>query len=126
MKRTSDKRKAENEIRWARLVETFGPGDEWTCQFVGFRTAHPEVTISPSHKECWGPIAGHEIIKRSRGGSITDMSNVALLCQYHNDWVEMNPIKANELGLADHARPISKTTQRINALNKKNHPGEAL
>ena len=106
MKPTSDARRAENAVRWERLEEKFGPRDEWVCQFLAHRLSHPEVRVKKDHRECFGPIHGHEILKRSRGGSITDMRNVTLLCQYHNGWVENHPYVAHELGLAKHAWEI--------------------
>jgi hypothetical protein len=126
MKPVSEKRKVLNIERAAMLEETFGPREEWFCQFAIYCERFPDVIVRALDRAHRGEVHGHEILKRSRGGSITDPNNVALLCDFHNGWVEDFPLTAMKLGLADHARPISKTTQRINALNKKNHPGEAL
>ena len=51
---------------------------------------------------CLGDVNGHEIVKRSQGGSIVDMDNVVLLCNKHNLWVEDNPLEAHTLGLMRH------------------------
>ena len=97
MKRTkiravSSKRLKENVERKRRMIEHFGPQDEWKCQLA------PNIDTP-----CFGPIAGHEILKRSRGGSITDMDNIMLACSMHNSWVEDNPDEAHRLGLAKHS-----------------------
>ena len=94
IKPRSDKRTAENAERARLMEEKFGPRGEWRCQF-------PAIDNGFGFG-CFGDVNGHEILKRSRGGSITDMDNVVLACQYHNDWVEENPIKAHDLGLAQH------------------------
>jgi hypothetical protein len=75
------------------MLEEFGPEDEWWCWLAS----------DGAPGECFGPIAGHELLKRSRGGSITDMSNVVLACQYHNGWVEDNPQEAHQFGWAVHS-----------------------
>ena len=122
MKAVSDKRRAENVVRAEVMEETFGPREEWFCHFEEFQEAHPDVFVRVKHLAHQGPVDGHEIVKRSRGGSITDPSNITLLCQFHNGWVEDYPLTAMKLGLADHSKPVSKTTKRIEALNRKNHP----
>lgn len=90
----SEKRRAENVERQKLMLEKFGPREEWRCQF-------PQIDNGFGWG-CFGDVNGHEVLKRSRGGSITDMENVVLACQYHNEWVENNPVKAHELGLAAH------------------------
>ena len=125
MKPVSEKRKVLNIERAAMLEETFGPREGWYCQFAIYCERFPDFIVRALDRAHHGEVHGHEILKRSRGGSITDPNNVALLCDFHNGWVEDFPLTAMKLGLADHARPISKTTQRIEALNRKNHPGEA-
>lgn len=47
--------------------------------------------------------AGHEILKRSRGGSITDPDNILLACNPCNGWVEDHPREANAAGWAAHS-----------------------
>jgi hypothetical protein len=89
------------------MEEKFGPRYEWECSFF-FRQnpdSYDEVTQKAINKagRCYGDINGHEILKRSRGGSITIMENVVLLCNWHNSWVENHPYAANQLGLANHS-----------------------
>lgn len=130
MKRTrirpvSTLRTMTNVERQRLLTDTFGPREEWRCQFHQFYDLHPEVPITPDHLPHHGDINGHEIIKRSRGGSILDMNNVVLLCNYHNGFCEDFPLTASKLGLADHwwDQPNgNKTTARIKAMNAKNFP----
>jgi hypothetical protein len=99
----STKRKSENIERLALMVQKFGPPSTWRCQFDQFRRRHPKVKIQKQDKECWGEVHGHEIFKRSRGGSILDMDNVVLMCVYHNGFIEDFPNTANQLGLAAHS-----------------------
>lgn len=108
MKPVSDKRKEENVLRRELLELKFGPRHEWTCRFNEHRDKHPEVQVGKNFRTCWGPIDGHEIIKRSRGGSITDMEIVTTLCRLHNGWVEDHPLSAHRLGLADHSWDVIK------------------
>lgn len=102
MRAVSDKRKSENLERLRLMIEKFGLPSTWHCQFERYRCLHPIVKVQKQDRECWGVVSGHEILKRSRGGSIIDMSNVVLLCTYHNGWVEDHPYAANQLGLALH------------------------
>ena len=90
--RVSSKRKRENAQRKVAMTEKFGDPETWTCQAAMFMDVR-----------CYGEIHGHEILKRSRGGSITDMDNVVLLCDYHNGLVEDYPEKAHDAGLARHS-----------------------
>lgn len=94
MKRTrlrpiSEKRQAQNALRRELMVERFGLREEWKCSIAALGS-------------CYGPVNGHERVKRSQGGSITDMDNIILLCNFHNDYVEDNPTLARELGLSRH------------------------
>lgn len=96
------KRRNENIVRVQRMRERFGPQETWQCGFENHRlTNWGQHGTKPS--SCFGPVFGHEILKRSRGGSITDMNNVVLLCQYHNGWVEDNPYASEQMGLARHS-----------------------
>jgi len=53
---------------------------------------------------CTGRVeGGHEILKRSRLGSILDPENVLLSCNPCNGWVEDNPDDAHARGLARHS-----------------------
>jgi len=87
----SKKRRKKNALRKFAMLEVFGPREGWKCAMRGRYLA------------CFGDINGHELLKRSRGGSITDMSNVVLLCNAHNSWVEDYPELAHLIGLAKHS-----------------------
>lgn len=91
IRKISAKRRKKNALRQFAMTETFGPREIWKCQLRG------------KYLACFGDINGHELLKRSRGGSITDMSNVVLLCNAHNSWVEDYPELAYDLGLAKHS-----------------------
>lgn len=97
----SAKRVAEQAERQGQLEERFGPREEWRCQF-GRVVRFAQVVVPISVLPCHGEVNGHEVLKRSRGGSITDMDNVLLLCNYHNDLVEDEPTMAHALRLAPH------------------------
>ena len=42
----------------------------------------------------------HELLSRGRGGSITDLSNIVLLCRLDHQWVTENPAAAEAAGWA--------------------------
>ena len=95
--RISQKRQAEMQLRKSLMEETFGPRENWRCTFWLYRSTLMEPSL------CHGNVNGHELLKRSRGGSITDMNNVVLLCDFHNGWCEDHPSEAHEMGLARHS-----------------------
>lgn len=41
----------------------------------------------------------HEVLTRGRGGSITDMANMILVCRPCHTWITEHPIEAEQLGL---------------------------
>lgn len=92
LNRVSKKRKKENAIRKIVLADKYGPPANWKCELG------PLIGT-----KCFGPVNGHELLKRSRGGSITDVDNIMLACNHHNSWVEDNPSEAYELGLSFHS-----------------------
>ena len=100
LKPMSDKRRKVNAKRKEALEAHFGPREGWRCWF----TAHPGLFVAGG---CFGELAGHEILKRSRAGStdanLLDMANIVILCQRHNSWVEDEPQLAHGLGLAKHS-----------------------
>lgn len=49
--------------------------------------------------ECWGPLAGHEPLPRSRGGDYLDPEQVIALCAAHHQWVHEHPNAARVVGL---------------------------
>ena len=125
MKRTrispvSKTRKAENLERARLMEETYGPRP-WRCRF-GQVVRETGVAVPVSMLSCFGDVNGHELLKTSQGGSRVDMKNVVPLCNYHNGLIEDEPVMARQLGLVRRPKPISKTTQRINAMNRKNFP----
>jgi len=110
----SQERLFDNASRKRLLEEAFGPQDEWECKFstfLGVAVVEGVDTSSWKLAACYGPVHGHEILKRSRGGSITDMQNVVLLCNFHNGWIEDFPKEAHAMGLSKHAWEVSDTTQ---------------
>lgn len=113
MKRTplrpvSKKRQEVNAKRRALLIAHFGNPKAWKCQ-IGLQIG----------TKCFGEVHAHEILSRSRAGrtdeNLLDISNILLACDYHNGWVEDNPKKAHELGLAIHSweakRPKKDTAE---------------
>ena len=110
MKRTrilsiSEKRKIVNVARRRLMEAKFGPRDTWRCWFADFsQNANLTLAAMMTHA---GPVNGHEILKRSRAGStdenLLDMNGIVLLCQFHNNWVEMEPRLAHAMGLALHS-----------------------
>jgi hypothetical protein len=92
----SKRRERENTERRVMLEREFGPRDTWRC-WVRHR---PILALMMGG--CYGDVNGHEIVKRSQGGSIVDPKNILLLCARHNSWVEDYPEDAHKLGLMKH------------------------
>jgi hypothetical protein len=83
----SAKRRAENRVRRANATEAFGQTPP--C-------AVPWCTRLADD--------AHEMLSRARGGSITDMANVAPLCRpHHTEITDDEPDWAYELGLLVHS-----------------------
>ena len=100
IKPVSDKRRAVNVERARILEATFGPRDSWRCSLRD--TPQALVAFGP----CMGTVNGHEVLKRSQGGSIIDPDNIVLLCNGHNVAVEDHPIEAHAFGLMRHVWEI--------------------
>lgn len=49
--------------------------------------------------DCLGPLAAHELVKRSAGGDYLDPENCVAACSYHNGRIEDYPNEARGLGL---------------------------
>lgn len=85
LRQQSAKRRAENRVRDAvkrRLVAERGP---W-CQ--------------ARLDGCDGlAVDAHELLARSAVGSITDESNIILVCRSCHDWIGAHPREATALGL---------------------------
>lgn len=45
----------------------------------------------------------HELKSRARGGSITDLTNLAILCRPCHHWITTNPKAAHEQGWLKHS-----------------------
>lgn len=43
---------------------------------------------------------GHELVRRSQGGSITDLANIVLVCRSCHTWIGANPSAAKAEGWA--------------------------
>lgn len=93
----SSKRHAENRERRKVMAEMFGPRESWKCSVSG------TMLVVGLMGPCYGPVNGHEILTRGRGGSITDPSNIILLCDRHNEWASSHPDDAHRLGLVKHS-----------------------
>src|SRR5687768_5903749 len=76
MKRVSDKRRALMAKR--REVVAWFLAAHPVCQRCGERKSHDV----------------HEVLRRSAGGSILDVSNCRALCRRCHDWVHANPEQA--------------------------------
>ena len=112
----SRQRRDELGLRVLNMLATFGPEEERQCQFSTFlgRAVMDGLEVdSWKLAPCYGPVHGHEILKRSRGGSITDMENVVLLCNFHNGWIEDFPKESHALGLSRHAWEVSTTKENL-------------
>ena len=91
----SDKRRDDNALRAEMMEAKYGPRP-WRCL--------AERALLGQMGPCHGEVNGHEIIKASqwRAGRLVP-DNVVTLCNFHNGWVEDNPIEAHELGLMKHS-----------------------
>ena len=115
MKRTrlspvSAKRRKANAERKANLEQAFGP-KPWSCRFRSFVPSHSGWS-SVLDTTCYGPVDGHEILKRSRSRrdeNLTDPSGIVPLCQFHNGWVEDHGDLAELLGLSIPSGPPVKS-----------------
>ena len=60
---------------------------------------------NPPCQRCKSAIATdvHEIKSRARGGSITDLTNLAVLCRPCHSWITTNPKQATEDGWLKHS-----------------------
>lgn len=105
LRKVSKKRQRLNRHRVAALEEAWGPKEAWRCKFFAFAndatiSEHLARSIRTSAGPCLGFVSAHEVLKRSRGGSITDPKNCTPLCAHHNVWVEDEPAYAEAIGLS--------------------------
>ena len=49
--------------------------------------------------ECGGPVDGHEVLPKGRGGDWLDRDNVIALCRAHHGYVHAHPAWAETVGL---------------------------
>lgn len=89
----SDKRRVENRAR-SKILAAMRAEVE-----AGARPACAAAELLPDI-DCGGPVDGHELLSRGRGGSITDRRNVVLVCRWHHTHITTNPTEAEALGLA--------------------------
>lgn len=106
MKRTPLKRKTPLKQGDKQLKRTGGPKPVSKKRAVENRqraTVREQLRAERPHCEfpgCKAPwVDMHEVKKRSRGGSITDKSNILCLCREHHEFTEAEPAKATEMGL---------------------------
>lgn len=75
----SKKRKAENKVRRANCLAAFG--------------------TDPACARCGAPaVDAHEVIPRSKGGSITDTANIRPVCRACHDFLHAHPLQAKAEG----------------------------
>ena len=48
---------------------------------------------------CGGPVEGHEVLPKGRGGDWLDRENVVALCRFHHDFVHAHPAWSERVGL---------------------------
>lgn len=95
LKRMSEKRRVEYQERAAamRVVRARSGG---RCEAAALIARVDPVAAS----KCLGYATdGHEKLKRSRGGSISDPANIAHVCRACHEWTEAEPARATEVGL---------------------------
>lgn len=106
----SRKRAVTNIERGRMMREAFGPRENWKCSWLDHVVKAEMMGFLDDAQfsrliavKCHGSVHGHELRKRSQGGSVTDPANVVLLCNLHNGWVEDFPALAERVGLVVHA-----------------------
>ena len=91
MRRTSKKKRTENEIRrhvLAEIVDERGP----YCE--------ARVALDCSHIA----VDGHEKKRRSQGGSAIEKANILLVCRRCHDWIHRHVADAIGRGLLESSR----------------------
>ena len=89
MRQQSAKRRSEALTRREVVRQALGPG------------AMCSLMLSPDSGRCFGPIVGHELVKRSQlRGAHLDRRLIVALCSGHNSWVEDHPLEAQRLGVS--------------------------
>jgi 5-methylcytosine-specific restriction endonuclease McrA len=68
---------------------------------------HPQCQIAWDQTCTRQATTVHELLKRSRGGSITDRDNCITACTFCNGAVEDYPIEAHLRGFAKHSWEVS-------------------
>lgn len=97
LRRTSKKRDAANRER-RKVVEALAR-DVDHCQ-AGERI----IRFADPHHRCDLVLHDpHERLPRGRGGSITDPTNILLVCRSCHDWIGANDREACELELSEHS-----------------------
>lgn len=97
----SRKRQAENKIRRANVIGKWGQNPP-CLGCLPLRL----IGIDRARTGCNGLADdAHEILARSRGGSITDTDNIVPLSRACHDFVTVNPDIAEAAGLSVSRRP---------------------
>ena len=88
----SAKRRRENVERRRVLHDTYGPNPAcWAC---------PILAGAGIATGCDGRADdGHELLRRSKGGSIVDLENVRPVGRACHRWITEHPTEARRLGL---------------------------
>jgi hypothetical protein len=76
----SDPRQVAMVKRRHAMIEKFGEPEEWCCQLWMYLAElvvfNGKSLPGNGPSRCFGAVHGHELLKRSRGGSITDYSTL--------------------------------------------------
>ena len=98
MKHRSAKKAAEYQLRRplvAKLIKEY-PWCQACPVFVGFDRCEGSRISSYSHAPS---MDAHELIRRSRGGSILDENNILMVCRTCHTRIGNSPLIAEKLGL---------------------------
>ena len=88
----SKQRAAENRVRRKALHAAFGDNPAcWACPIL--RAAGIDTGCNGRADD------GHELYRRGKGGSITDVTNVRPVGRPCHIWITEHPTRARELGL---------------------------
>lgn len=111
LKQRSDKRVAEDREREKAKVVV-------RQRARGGCEAAPSIAMLYGHDGCAGPFDFHEVLTRARGGSITDPTNILMVCRKHHDWITTHPEMAAAVSLVRNSwedpgpklRPVPRPT----------------
>lgn len=95
LRKVSDKRAAENKAR-ASAMAVVARRSGGRCEAAAMIVTVDPVAASRCKVKA---VDGHEKLKRSRGGSITDPRNIVHCCRSCHTWTEAEVALATECGL---------------------------